>query len=124
MLNAAAQCLPLSMGLWALCFVRWRKKTRAEGPARAAKKMETTGDEQLRRAGGRTPRGGNHRHGLHGLRDLRTDRGTRHVARLGEEALLERLVDPLFDGDRLLANHLGDFRNNQRLGTIEHSLLA
>src|SRR6266850_4440987 len=103
-----------------------QKNSRAEGPARVAKKVETTGDERddLGRAGGCTSRDGNHRHGLDRLGDLRTRRGARHVARLDDETLLQRLVDTLLDGEGFLADNLGDFGDDQRLGAIEHPLLA
>src|SRR5580765_6456224 len=42
MLNAACSMPNVAWGLEHCAFVRWRKKTRAEGPARAAKKVETT----------------------------------------------------------------------------------
>src|SRR2546421_13079083 len=118
-------------GINAFCLVHrafgwWSKKYPGGRSRPGGEEGGTTGDELLglRRAGGRTPRGGNHLHGLDRLGDLRTRRGARHVARLDDEALLERLVDPLFDGNGFLADNLGDFGDDQRPGAIEHPLLA
>ena len=61
---------------------------------------------------------------LHRLGDLGARGGARHVARLDHEALLERAIDLGLDLERLLAHHLGHLRDDQRLGAIEHPLLA
>ena len=82
----------------------------------------------LRRARGGAPRSDGHRRrhsSLHRLGRLGLGRrGSRQGPNLGREALLQRLVDALLDLQRLGAHYLGDLGHNQRLGAIQHALLA
>src|SRR3954463_329127 len=95
-------------------------------PGRASPGGEEGREERdLRGADGAT-RGdgsGNDR-GLHRLHNLRPCRGARHVARLDHEALLERRVDARLNVVRLLTHHFRNLGDDQRLGTVEHALLA
>src|ERR1051325_4422234 len=103
-----------------------QKNSRAEGPARVAKKVETTWrrETKLRRARSRAARRRGNRNSLDRLRNLRAGRRARHVLGLDDEALLERLVAALLARPRLFANALGNLGNDQRLGAIQHALLA
>src|SRR5262249_37711168 len=106
-----------------------QKNSRAEGPARVAKKVEATWTNELRCAGGRSAGRRNdryrlHRHSLDRLGDLGPRRGARHVPRLDDKAPFERLINALFDGKRFFANDLGNLGDDQRLGAIQHPLLA
>ena len=51
-------------------------------------------------------------------------RGALRRSRLHHEAALERLLDAILDFDHRQPHHLGDLRDDQRLGAIEHALLA
>src|SRR4051812_41574442 len=67
------------------------------------------------------------RRALH--RDARDRRGLRRLgpgdrAGLGGEAALESAVDFLFDELGLLVRDLGDLRDDEELGAIEHPLFA
>ena len=61
---------------------------------------------------------------LTGLTILVRDRGSGDRARLDHEALLEREIDLLLDLERLFAHDLGHLRDDERLGAIQHALLA
>ena len=109
---------------------RWivtQKNARTGESGRAKKAAERLRTASAYEARGRGParRDGHRRSRLGRLRDLGGRAVVRaRIARLDHEALLERCVDALFDVVRLLAHHFGDFGDDQRLGAIEHALLA
>ena len=78
----------------------------------------------------RLTRLGGYRHGRgrHGLGRYHLGAGARfgalRVASFGDEAAVERLLDPFFDVARRHPHHLGHFRDDERLGAVEHPLLA
>src|SRR5215831_13296285 len=71
----------------------------------------------------RSPRGSSGRTWRY-FRDLGTRRRGRRRASACREAALERMIDAAFDLRRGFAHHLGDFRDDEELRTIEHALLA
>src|SRR5205085_6813130 len=99
-----------------------RTKKRPDGRVRAAKEAERVG---LRCANSAT-RGGSGSRDDGGLRlgHLAACGGAGDVARLDHEAFLERRIDARFDIERLLSHDFRDFGDDQRLGAIEHPLLA
>ena len=65
-----------------------------------------------------------HRGGLHRLGDLGLGLRAVDVAHLRGEALLERPIDLLLDLERLLPHHFRHLGDDERLGAVEHPLLA
>src|SRR5688572_13573365 len=101
--------------------IRRYKKT----PGRVVRAKKATDEAKLGSSGPSCDRnGGPDQRCFDLLHDLGARRRSGDVAGLDHKALLERTVDSRLDIGSLFAHDLGYFRDDERLGAIEHPLLT